>query len=1038
MLTDQKPSHSDSEHNSSFIEFRVTRVGRPTRRMRLAGKRYTLGSGPESSIRLDDGSLQPIHAVLECGSDFCRVQAAGDPLLVNGVQQRHAKLFIGDHVQVGSYTFELAAFATGEPYADAPAVGTAINTPISLTDTTTVKDNAADAAARLSFAEGFRLREPSDQHATRRLAKPDSAAAAANAPRTLDAPGQRSPNAASDLQQGSPQVGFAARLVTTDSDAISGVLETALQKQLGDVLQRFELTQQQSQATNSTIESMQRQLLDMAEHLHSVTAASELQSKQRAAEQQTQRKLIAELDQTKATWQQSRAELVAAQRSIQALTRERTEALANVTALTQRCAALTAQVERSNEACRGIAVQRDRLTEDLKRFSQQRQQWADERNALLQRCGDTQGQQELLREKLEQVTQERDDAIRQRDEAQARLAGHEQQIAQQQVTIHQLRQQVDQLQACVEQSQQEAEQLRQQSTAAMQSIGKLEAALAETETARLADRESWEQESNDLRDSIQQVSAELAVAIANLSDSNATADLLNQELEQTRCALQTAERELQDRPTVDDLEKIRQRLDSTERHLEQLQQEHRLDKENESAAVTDDRVEESDLDTTPGDANDWTRQPVSPEDTEPSQPPQEVVQPPSSTVQTLDPLTNEDDCGWPTYSDPFAQPSDGEKHPESIENLPGSENLNCDHETNLAPDIDSVDQETLQSLAPPEEYEDSEKLNNPWTEMLGRAAEYDPWSNEEQSDVDPETLDGVVAAERPDQTPDPSVYQADPLKALDSDEASHAPFNVAPHDLPADDDVETATVMWSDAFEQSDTSLAEELGPQSEPSESEQASTEINPPEVGPPEVSSPVGSVAAEDEPDDDSIEAYMNRLLQRVQGTSGPVPPASSVVAPHSEPPRQAGPDPSAAMRSDSARESSFDIDVDTSNQEDAPATPYLPRSQAPERDKNLSAMRELANHSARSAIATSTVKRIHSTVLQKFGIACGSVLAGSVFLYLSQMAANWQALTAVCLFLLAGFWLWEAAQMELNVRRQAREDEAKSEPGASESMV
>ncbi len=102
--------------------------------------------------------------------------------------------------------------------------------------------------------------------------------------------------------------------------------------------------------------------------------------------------------------------------------------------------------------------------------------------------------------------------------------------------------------------------------------------------------------------------------------------------------------------------------------------------------------------------------------------------------------------------------------------------------------------------------------------------------------------------------------------------------------------------------------------------------------------------------EPDDDSIEAYMNRLLQRVQGQSGP---ATTDAAPKSQSP----------TRSEAnAPSETSPVGVVNGIQESKPpqaidpSEPFVPRSQAPEHSDGLAAMRELANATADSAISQS----------------------------------------------------------------------------------
>lgn len=124
----------------------------------------------------------------------------------------------------------------------------------------------------------------------------------------------------------------------------------------------------------------------------------------------------------------------------------------------------------------------------------------------------------------------------------------------------------------------------------------------------------------------------------------------------------------------------------------------------------------------------------------------------------------------------------------------------------------------------------------------------------------------------------------------------------------------------------------------------------------------------------DDDSIEAYMNRLLGRVQATPGT--------------------QESTTTSSDSSASVSVSLSVDpvpattessipmVPEAEIDPDAPLVPRSKAPERNSNLSAMRDLANQSARSAISRSTriqTRNMQIAGLLNFGVACIAVLFG-----------------------------------------------------------
>ncbi|EMI54506.1 myosin heavy chain [Rhodopirellula sallentina SM41] len=162
------------------------------------------------------------------------------------------------------------------------------------------------------------------------------------------------------------------------------------------------------------------------------------------------------------------------------------------------------------------------------------------------------------------------------------------------------------------------------------------------------------------------------------------------------------------------------------------------------------------------------------------------------------------------------------------------------------------------------------------------------------------------------------------------------------------------------------------------------------------------VAGGADEGEPEDDSIEAYMNRLLQRVQGQpeTGDAP---AVAAKPVEPAPKADTHVTEEMPPvEVAEEPVTEPEVD-------PNAPLVPRSQAPERNSDLSAMRELANASARSAITRSNKTQSHTTRMQamvKFGQAgiamlCGIAAVALVNLPMLKMIAAVAALiiAAIC---------------------------------------
>ncbi|QDT13146.1 FHA domain-containing protein [Planctomycetes bacterium K23_9] len=89
------------------VEFRVIRPGVPVRRLRLTGNRYTFGSAEGCSIRLNDATLRPMHAVLIRDANRVLVRAYSVPLEVNGNRVTETALQIGDVMRMGAYRFEL-------------------------------------------------------------------------------------------------------------------------------------------------------------------------------------------------------------------------------------------------------------------------------------------------------------------------------------------------------------------------------------------------------------------------------------------------------------------------------------------------------------------------------------------------------------------------------------------------------------------------------------------------------------------------------------------------------------------------------------------------------------------------------------------------------------------------------------------------------------------------------------------------------------------------------------------------------------------
>lgn len=154
-----------------------------------------------------------------------------------------------------------------------------------------------------------------------------------------------------------------------------------------------------------------------------------------------------------------------------------------------------------------------------------------------------------------------------------------------------------------------------------------------------------------------------------------------------------------------------------------------------------------------------------------------------------------------------------------------------------------------------------------------------------------------------------------------------------------------------------------------------------------------------AEANAEDDSIESYMERLLERVRGDGNPgsEPRGNETVQLSEIASTESKPEPS-----------------NTTNSPDSgvmAADEYLPRSQAPEMNANLAAMRELANDSRHTNLRTHAQRKWNVQSQSKFlGALVGLALAVASFSFLDTHTE-----LACAGFLggcsIAAFWIWRA---------------------------
>jgi hypothetical protein len=129
--------------------------------------------------------------------------------------------------------------------------------------------------------------------------------------------------------------------------------------------------------------------------------------------------------------------------------------------------------------------------------------------------------------------------------------------------------------------------------------------------------------------------------------------------------------------------------------------------------------------------------------------------------------------------------------------------------------------------------------------------------------------------------------------------------------------------------------------------------------------------------ESEEESIDDYMGRLMQRVKAGG---PPSKS--AGNGAPVRPSTPAVPAAAVKPSAAES-----------EEAPSGPIQPRSAAPETHNDLSALRELANLSAHSALNHHSRQLLVYTMRSKLTVAIVALAAGGAMFWMWKGASSAQ---------------------------------------------
>ncbi|MGB7342621.1 MAG: FHA domain-containing protein [Pirellulaceae bacterium] len=619
------------------IEFRVIRPGVPVRRLRLTGSRYTFGSAEGCSIRLNDATLRPMHAVLIRDANRVLVRAYSVPLEINGNRMAEASLQIGDVLRMGAYRLELLS--------------------------------GIDPAAKLTSAVTDDIVGTSGQRT--------------GASQTADTHEMDTQSWHSRLQREAAQW----RLRQSEVDLRENRCierETELRARESEMWARADqLHRRESQLMSQETAAMQIQ----EEYLARKEELARLREESRV-----QRRLLDERqDQIHNMESEYQQQVENATRQLELSQKQAESATEAVQRMRDQFASLNVQLERLNQ-------QQNALETSDQSHMEQHRQLQRELEAARDEAIDARAQSEAQRHKAEDRVAElmqQIEAIHGDESAQAQRA------SQSEAAANELRQQIDELENRVRQVTEEASQLREDYEGACASIRQLELLVDQTSAERDEARSGLEIESDALRHSVQQLTTDLGKANLELADLRAANDLLSTDLDQTRQQRDEAVEDAQSRPTNESFDALRGELDSVKSRLEQMQREYdetlaRIDSNRTEAHQTDDAVALSDADQVDANNSDVMASmsligatDMAVDASESDESTNEVN---ASSEYESDEESHEDDReAWPTYQSPSTDFS------ASTDSETASENQPLDAENQLTDD--TIQESPWQSTA---------------------------------------------------------------------------------------------------------------------------------------------------------------------------------------------------------------------------------------------------------------------------------------------------------------------------------------------------
>ena len=620
------------------IEFRVVRNGTAARRMRINTTRCTLGSGEGCTVRLNDPSLRPMHAVLLRDANRVLLRAYTVPIEVNGHLTGETFLHIGDSFILGSYQFELVH---PSDISTAHTVSSQDLEPTSLSGNASIDSVSASAAWSVVVpqpASSFDDSETAVVQAfmAKRKARLSFSGGGGYISEALQSYAKRSSEATENVQS-SNHVAETERLFREvasyrQREQDWKAQEAQTRAELSEAIARFHQSQDRAQEAMDAVKQMRLRMSKLTEEMESL-ANDSVESREQADLRQEKYRQTAEV----------------ANQARDAAILQRDEAQQKVENSRLAQLELTKEHDRLEEERDAVLVHRQQAIAECKQAVAERNEAVAKHDELAKlqeqavvKQAEHEGQHEELQKTIALADQQALNAANAVDQADRRMeslsdelsnvtdqlriareevvaaqvqiegltteiATHQEQLAaelristqskmQQESLIEELRADVCRLEhGCAA--------ARDQVSAAsndQELIESLRSRLSRSDLCRNEDKLTWEQEATLLQETIQQLSIDLASATSQLSQKDGEHEATQAELNNAYDRLTTVRRELAARPTNDQLDGLQDQLVETERQLlkteeqlvalrreyDEFLERHSLEDKNERPAVS--------------------------------------------------------------------------------------------------------------------------------------------------------------------------------------------------------------------------------------------------------------------------------------------------------------------------------------------------------------------------------------------------------------------------------------------------------------------